>query len=182
MPRNLYPLAELSREERFMQLFLQHERRLRAFIATLVPNWADADDLLQETSAVIWRKFDDFEPGTDFIDWALRIAHFEVLNYRKRQRRDRLRFSDETVEVLATRLRNFGDASDLRFDALQHCLLKLNPRDRELVQLRYGPGATVRDVSERVSRSLHAVYKALNRIHGLLLDCVRRSLRCDGTS
>jgi RNA polymerase sigma-70 factor (ECF subfamily) len=179
MAQDLHLLVDRSRQERFVQLFLQHERRIRAFILTMVPHWADADDLLQETSAVIWRKFDGFEPGTDFIDWALRIAHFEVLNYRKRQQRDRLRFSDQTIEILAARLRTFGEESDLRCEALQRCLLKLNPRDRELVQLRYGPEATTREVAARVGRSLHAVYKALNRIHGQLFDCVRRSLRRD---
>jgi RNA polymerase sigma-70 factor (ECF subfamily) len=180
MTGKLHYRIDHSREERFMQLFLQHERRLRAFIVTLVPHWADAEDLLQETSAIIWRKFGDFEPGSDFLDWALRIAHFEVLKHRKRQRTNQLRFSDAAIDALANRLCNFAEDSDRRCEALQSCLGKLTARDRELVQLRYVPEATVKDVAKRVGRSPHAVYGALNRIHSMLLECIRRTMRNEG--
>ena len=42
----------------FLRLFLQNQRRLYAYILTLLPNRADADDVLQETSLVMWDKFD----------------------------------------------------------------------------------------------------------------------------
>lgn len=171
-----------AREERFLQLFLAHERRLYAFILALVPNWSDADDLLQETSAVLWRKLDEFEPGTDFAAWALSVARFQVLNYRKKQRVNQARFSDQTVEALADRMTTLSEQSDARRDALEGCLTKLRDRDRELVQLRYQPGATTQAVAGRVGRSLPAVYKALNRIHTQLLFCIRRTLAEEGVA
>jgi len=174
--RDERPRGEADREDRFLQLFLANERRIYAFILSLVPSWSDADDLLQETSAVLWRKLDEFEPGSDFVAWALRIARYEVLNYRKRQNRDRGLFSAETEELLAQHAVDMAHVSDDRRDALKACLEKLSVRDRELIRLRYQPGATTRDVSERVGRSLKAVYKALNRIHEQLLLCVRRGL------
>jgi RNA polymerase sigma-70 factor (ECF subfamily) len=70
----------------------------------------------------------------------------------------------------------FAETSDRRLDALWHCLALLGGRDRELVQLRYAPGATTQGVAARVGRSADAVYKALNRIHARLLQCIRRSL------
>lgn len=176
------PRDEADREDRFLQLFLANERRIYAFILSLVPSWSDADDLLQETSAVLWRKLDEFEPGSDFVAWALRIARYEVLNYRKRQNRDRGLFSAETEELLAQHAVDVAHVSDDRRDALKACLEKLSVRDRELIRLRYQPGATTRDVSERVGRSLKAVYKALNRIHEQLLLCVRRGLAERGPS
>ncbi len=170
------------REERFLQLFLAHERRLYAFILALVHNWSDADDLLQETSAVLWRKLDEFEPGTDFSAWAMSVARFQVLNYRKKQRLSQARLSDETVEALADRMAALSEQSDARRDALQRCLAKLSDRDRELVRLRYQPGATTQTVVDRVGRSLPAVYKALNRIHTQLLLCIRQTLAGEGVS
>jgi len=68
-----------------MRLFLASERRIHGFLLVLVPHWADVDDLLQDTAAVLWRKFDEFEPDCDFIAWALSIARFQVLNYRKKR-------------------------------------------------------------------------------------------------
>ena len=165
-----------SGEERFVQLFHQHERRIYGFIVSLVPRWEDADDLFQETAAVLWRKFDRFEPGTDFVRWALSVAQFEVLRYRRARQKSQRIFSDATVEALAERLPAFGETSSRRTEALQHCLTTLKERDRELVQMRYDPGATVLEVAARVGRSVPAVYKALNRIHGQLFDCIRRTL------
>src|SRR3954468_20850609 len=90
---------DIAREERFLKLFLAHERRIFGFLLALVPDWSDAEDLLQETSVVMWRKLYNFEPGTDFAAWALSIARYQVLDHRKRRKRDRVLFSDRTVEM-----------------------------------------------------------------------------------
>ena len=54
------PASEKSKL--FLRLFLQNERRLYAYILTLLPNRADADDVLQEASLVMWDKFDADRP------------------------------------------------------------------------------------------------------------------------
>jgi RNA polymerase sigma-70 factor (ECF subfamily) len=171
---------DLDREERFLKLFLAHERRIFGFLLALVPDWSDAEDLLQESSVVMWRKLDSFEPGTDFAAWALSIARYQVLAHRKRQKRARVLFSDQTLEMLADEMATLGRDADARRDALEICLTKLKPRDRERIHLRYQPRATTQGVADRVGHSIQAVYKALNRIHGQLLLCIRRTLAADG--
>src|SRR5207249_11545384 len=57
----------------FLPLFLQNQRRLYAYILTLLPNRADADDVLQEASLVMWDKFDERAPPSDFTAWGCRI-------------------------------------------------------------------------------------------------------------
>ncbi len=171
---------DLDREERFLKLFLAHERRLFGFLMALVPDWSIAEDLLQETSVVLWRKLDEFDPGTDFAAWALSVARYQVLDYRKRERRNRVLFSDRTVEMLADEMATLSRTNDARRDALETCLTKLKPRDRELIHQRYEPGATTQGVADRVGHSIQAIYKALNRIHGQLLLCIRRTLTAEG--
>ena len=39
----------------FVRLLLRHERRIYAFIRSLLPNRDDAEDVLQETSIVLWK-------------------------------------------------------------------------------------------------------------------------------
>ena len=53
-----------DRTEEFVRCLSKYQQRVYSFILTLVPHWADADEILQETSTVLWRKFADFEPGT----------------------------------------------------------------------------------------------------------------------
>src|SRR5947199_7816436 len=77
----------------FLRLFLQNERRLYAYIVTLLPNRTDADDVLQEASLVMWDKFDDQHPPDDFAAWGCRIAYYKVLDFCKKRHRSRVLFS-----------------------------------------------------------------------------------------
>src|SRR6516225_7014590 len=74
----------------FLRLFLQNERRLYAYILTLLPNRADADDVFQEASLVLWDKFDERHPPDDFAAWGCCIAYFKVLDFCKRSQRRRV--------------------------------------------------------------------------------------------
>src|SRR6266853_4841392 len=85
----------------FLRLFLQNERRFYAYILTLLPNRADADDVLQEASLVMWDKFDDGQPPDDFVAWGCRIAYFKVLDFYKKSQRSRVRFSQAMLERIA---------------------------------------------------------------------------------
>ena len=79
--------APLDRE--FVELFTRHQRRLYLLILAQVPRPADAEEILQETNLVIWRKAAKFQPGTNFFAWAAQIAGYEVLKYRERKHRER---------------------------------------------------------------------------------------------
>ena len=77
---------EVRRGEEFMALYSGHQRRLYLYVMTLLPASVDAEDVLQETNLVLWRKFDQYLPGTNFFAWACQITRYEVLKYRERQR------------------------------------------------------------------------------------------------
>jgi RNA polymerase sigma-70 factor (ECF subfamily) len=166
-----------QRHREFLQLFTQNARRLYAYLFMLVGNQTDADDVFQETSRVLWEKFDQFTSGTDFLAWAESVAHYQTLYFRRRQQRDRLQFSLEFVETIVEARARSLDALEQRQHALDGCLEKLRPEDQQLVRLRYSDGATTKSVAEQVGRSVDAVYKALNRIEAFLVECTRRALR-----
>ena len=75
-----------SQGKLFLRVFLENERRLYAYILTLVANHADAEDVLQEASLVMWDKFDEEHPPDNFVAWACRIAYFKVLDFSKKRR------------------------------------------------------------------------------------------------
>lgn len=176
------PGSDLSRGPVFLRLYQANERRIYGFILTLVPDWAQAEDLMQETTLVLWSKFAEFEPGTDFAAWALCIARYQVMQHRKRRRAQRIQFSDEVLEAIAERVCATTENFDIRRDALRDCLKKLAEKDQELLRLRYGLDGTVKSVAERVGRGIDAVYKALNRIHVQLLHCIRKTLTTEDSA
>ena len=52
-----------ARIDEFVRLLAQNQRRLFLYVRTLVPNHADAEEVLQNTNLVLWREFGTFEPG-----------------------------------------------------------------------------------------------------------------------
>src|SRR5579872_6953512 len=93
-----------DRGEQFVRLFLQNQKRIHGLILALVPRSPDADDILQEASAVLWQKFGEFKLGTNFAAWALRIARYQVLAYYTSQKRQRARLSDESLDAVVERM------------------------------------------------------------------------------
>jgi RNA polymerase sigma-70 factor (ECF subfamily) len=162
----------------FVRLFAANQRRVFAYVLTLVPRRADADDIVQEASVVMWEKFDPANPPTDFAAWGCRIAYFKVLDYRKRFARSKVLFSQDVLDRIAETAAEQAGALQLddRREALSGCLDKLRPKDRDLLARRFEPGATTQSVAAAVGRSPDAVYKALQKVRDGLFDCVTRTL------
>jgi RNA polymerase sigma-70 factor (ECF subfamily) len=171
-----------AKSKLFLRLFLQNERRVYAYILTLLPRRADADDVLQEASLVMWDKFDERNPPGDFLAWGCRIAYFKVLDWYKKSHRSRVLFSQEMLERIAETAVEQGATLqlDARREALAGCIEKLRPADRDLLTRRFAEGATTLSTASQLGRSVDAVYKALAKIRQALFDCVTRALAQEG--
>ncbi len=168
----------VSKGEAFLGRFLKAERRIFAYILTLLPHRADAEDVLQEVSMMMWAKFDEREPPDDFVAWGCRIAYYRVRLHRRGRRRQRVTFSEALLERVAETMAEEATALQLdeRLEALARCFGKLGRRDRELLAERLKEGATARSTAESVGRSVDTVYKAMARIRKAVFDCVARAL------
>jgi RNA polymerase sigma-70 factor, ECF subfamily len=166
--------------EDFVRLLMANERRIFAYVLALLPNVADAEDVLQETSIVLWRKFPEYQPGTDFTAWAFRIAQNMVRNKRAKCFRCRVKFDEELLAAVADEAARMCEELDHDRSVLAECVNELPPGDRELLNLRYEAGATIKSVAAAVGRSVEGLYKAMRRIHDALHDCVCRRLKAEG--
>jgi RNA polymerase sigma-70 factor (ECF subfamily) len=160
----------------FMRLYMTHESKIRGYVLCMVNSWADADDIMQEAVIVMMKKFKGVDSEQGFLRWALRVAHFEVLNHVSNKRNRLPLFSPSVLEAIEERAMREIQRQDVRREALQKCILKLRDRDQEILRLRYEVEATTQAVAQTVGRSADAIYKVLNRIHHQLLTCIRRSL------
>ncbi len=162
--------------EEFVQLFTRHQRRLYLFILSQLAGTQDAEEVLQETNLVIWAKYHQFDIDTNFFAWAAQIATYEILKFRQRRQREKLRFSDEFVQTVATEVLERSDELELRRKALEQCLQKLRSGDRDLIQKRYQPGERGKNLAEDLGRPANSVYQSLGRIRRTLLECINRTL------
>ncbi|MCA9080068.1 MAG: sigma-70 family RNA polymerase sigma factor [Planctomycetaceae bacterium] len=169
--------SPLSQE--FVREFTRTQRPLYLFILAQVGDAIRAEEILQDTNVVLLSKHQQFREGTNFLAWARQVATFEVLQSRQRQRRDKLRFSEEFVTAVANDAAEESDLAELRRKALQECLQALKADDRELIQRRYQPGSSGKELAEDLGRPANSVYQSLSRIRRSLLDCVERRVAQD---
>jgi RNA polymerase sigma-70 factor (ECF subfamily) len=162
--------------QRFIKLYLANERRIYGYVRALIANWSDVNDIIQETASVMWSKFDEFQEGTNFSAWALKIAHYQVLNYYKIRQKDKVYFSERAIDQLSDQIISKNENSDERLSILKQCLQKLQAGERDLIQMRYEPGATTQSVSRKIGKEPHILYKLFDKIHIKLLFCIRRTL------
>jgi RNA polymerase sigma-70 factor, ECF subfamily len=166
--------------EEFVRLLMAHERQIFTYILALLPNVADAEDVLQETSIVLWRKFPEYQPGTNFVSWAYRVAHNMVRNHCAKQCRCRVKFDEGLLATVAADVESMREELDLGRQTLLDCIDELPSDDRDLLQRRYELGATIKSVAAAVGRSVEGMYKSMRRIHDTLYDCVYRKLTSEG--
>ena len=164
-----------DRSSIFVELFSSNYNRIKSFILTLVPNTSDADDIMQETSRIMWEKFDQFTLGTDLAAWAMTIAKYRVLNSRKKKKLT-VSLSEEMIDLISEESKKVLDGSSERFLALRKCVAKLDKKGLMFIKMRYKDGFPARVIAQRIGVSIKTVYRNEAKINGLLIRCIRRTL------
>ena len=167
---------ECSLNAKFLQLFMVNQKSIYAFILAMVRNCHDADDIMQETVTLMWDRFDEFIPGSNFGAWGTQIARFKVLKHYNQKQKQTSHFGDELLDKIADCASGKLESMEERLSALQHCVNKLSERDRRLIRIRYEQNLTMKDIADRVDRPIGGIYKAMARIHDALHRCVRVNL------
>ena len=165
-----------ERHRRFLRAFTTHEPTVRAFVRRLVPTRADADDILQEVSIVLWEKFDEFRPGADFRAWACGIARYKVLAWLRDKGRERLVLNSEVVELIANESQQAESQLEQQRLALESCFEKIPAEQRDLLAKAYRRDVKIQDVAACSGRSVGGFYQWLHRLRRLLLECIGREL------
>ena len=172
----------VSDRERFVAELTRHHDELLGFVYSLVGNWQDAQDVLQQTSMVLWRKYDQFDPSTNFMDWATRVAFYEAKNFIRQIARDRHYFSDELLQTIAEERAKDVAHCDSRAAALRLCLNKLRAEDRDLLSQVYDRRKAVGDIATAIGVAIQSVYNRLYRLRKRLAECVHQTLIAEAAS
>jgi RNA polymerase sigma-70 factor (ECF subfamily) len=166
-----------SRADEFAALLPTCQRSVFLCAMSLLGNVADAEEVVQECGLLMWKKFHEFSPGTNFVGWACQIARYQALKLRAARGRKPLLFSNEFLTMLA--IPNDEETLvrlEARRKAIADCIEKLRATDRELLVRRYHKGASTRDVAEELNRSVQGTRRSLQRIRDALAKCVRKRL------
>ena len=170
---------ELSEE--FILELTQVQQRLFVFLFKRLADREQAREVLQRTNLVLCRKADNYESEKNFKAWAMTVANYEVMAYRKTQVRERLVFTDEVDALLGPDDDGRSSAQSDRVAHLSHCLKGMSSKNRELLDWRYQGERTMEKIAEDIGSTIGAVKVKLHRLRRQLLGCIQNRMQEDGT-
>jgi RNA polymerase sigma-70 factor (ECF subfamily) len=173
----LIAVAQSGDAKAFEAALRPHLPMLFAYSRAICGDFHAAEDVVQETAQIAYRKLNYLIPEADFAGWLKAIARRQALAARRKLNR-----SAPVVEELIEQI--YQDPSPategVRGEALQECIDKLEGRAAQAVKGHYFEGMKVADLAGRMDTTPVALRQLLHRVRLLLLDCVRRRIGVEG--
>ena len=162
--------------EQFAALWTASQWAISAFIRTLITDYQQADEVLQRVAVALVRKFDQYDQARPFAAWAIGVAKYEVLYFRRERATDKHLFGDDIVEQIASRYEVLVEEADPLRDALKYCLDRLEGRSKRVIELRYRRGLASAVIADEMDLSAGAVRMLLCRVRETLRRCIERRI------
>ncbi len=162
--------------EQFAKLWVACQATVAGFVRSLVPDWQQAEEVLQRVAVTLVRKFDQYDQSRSFAAWAIGVAKYEVLYFRRERATDRHVFDDEIVDRIAAGYQRFAADADPFRIALERCLGTLDGRAQQAIELRYARGLASPAVAREMRLSAGAVRMLLCRVRQSLRACIERQM------
>ena len=170
-------MSEPSLHDQFTDLLLRNQGQIFGYIFAAIHNLHDTEELYQETSLVLWRKFAHYRPDSNFTRWACRIAKYKILHFQHDRRRSPVCFSDEVLSGFAEiYISRDTEAVQHHQEILSECVDDLPPTDQQIVELCYSGQDKIKQVAEKLERAPKTLYNAVSRIRHTLFDCIQLKL------
>ena len=167
-------------QQRFLSLFLRSEREVFRYVAALVPNVADAEDIVQQTALTLWEKFDAYDPAQPFTPWACRFALNKARQWIDRRQRWQTLLAGGLGEELARRRDELRPELERRLAHLDDCIGKLPEDQRALIEGYYYRRAGIEALAAASDRTVEATYKMLQRVRHALQRCIESGSQREG--
>jgi RNA polymerase sigma-70 factor (ECF subfamily) len=161
--------------EQLARLWTESQPVVAAFILSAVPDFHQAEDVLQQVAVVLVREFDKFDTSRPFLPWALGIARNVALKSRRETaRHSKYLLSDALLDRIQTAFHESEDSLIAIRKSLRNCLNKQPEKVLELLQWRYAHDLKPREAAVRMGITSGAVRAMLHRAREALRKCIRR--------
>ena len=161
----LVELARAGDRAARQRLYRQHVQRVFRTVRGMLRSDAEAEDVTQDAMLTALTSLDRYSPrsGTRFAAWLTTIA-VNTARRRFRRKRPELTATGELPDV-ADPDSDLANDLDLarRRGALLRALAELEPREREVVSLRYGSDLNATEIAAQMGMEAANVRKILER-------------------
>ena len=163
----LVAAAQAGSSEAFSQLVQRHQQALRAFLRRACGNWAQADDLAQETFLAAWSRIERLKTGASVRAWLCGIGYNKHLSAVRSGSRDRVRDASYEADREAVLEADVADRM-----ALEAAMGELPPEQRACVALCLAADFSHAEASEALSLPLGTVKSHVTRGRARLLQAL----------
>ena len=162
--------------EQLARLWTESQPVVASFILAIVPDFHQAEDVLQQVAVVLVREFEKFDPSKPFLPWALGISRNVALKSRRDvARRPKHVVSDAVLDSIQTAFEEKDDSFVAMRKFLRFCLNKQPQKVLELLQCRYAHDLSPTEVAAQMGITSGAVRAMLHRARQALRRCIRRA-------
>ena len=167
----------MESHEQFTRLWTDAQPIVAGYLNAVVPDFQEAEDLLQEVAVILLRKFADYDAARPFVPWAIGVAKREVLMARRRHARNRLCYQTDLLDRISEAYEELAPELEDRSRALRECLRAIKGRASELLRLRYEESLKPNTIAARLGLAVVAVRVMLSRTRAALRECIERKLK-----
>lgn len=159
----------------------QSQPTIAAFIHSLVPNFQDADDILQNVAVITVEKFEKFDRNRSFSAWSNGIAKNLILKYYSGKGKERAILDINAIEKIAhvyeEESRSIHDQKESLEKALKKCLSRLEGKWKKIVDMHYMDEFSPARIAQQLSMTRNNVFVSLHRLRLSLKQCVKREIQ-----
>jgi RNA polymerase sigma-70 factor (ECF subfamily) len=166
------------------RLYRQHVQRVYRTVRGMLRSDAEAEDVTQDAMLTALTSLDRYSPrsGTRFAAWLTTIA-VNTTRRRFRRRRPELTATGELPDVADPAGDLAGDIDLARQRAaLLQALAELEPREREIVSLRYGSDLNATEIAAQLAMESANVRKILERARVRLGERIEALVKSRGAA
>jgi len=177
--------AKLGNQQAYAQLLGSYRDAIYFMLLKMVNNPSDAEDLTIEAFGKAFKNIDQYTPNYAFSTWLFKIATNNCIDFIRKKRGSHLSLDqsiddDDGISPSAILQSDHPDPeanmiNQQKIMRLREVVLKLKPRYRNLIELRYFREYSYEEISEELELPIGTVKAQLFRARELLLNILNRT-------
>ena len=151
----------------FEEFYRRHIGLVFSTAFKILNNSSDAEDVTQEVMFMIWEKSPMYDVSRGKpLNWAVTMTRNKAID-RLRSLQRRLRLQDEVrlenPESMDTRTPAQSLRASEKNELVRTAVMKLNPDQREVIEMLYFSGLSQQEISDRIHKPLSTVKARIHR-------------------
>ena len=163
---------ELSKQERFMQLYAPIHDRFERYCKTRAFGEFHFKDIMHDTLVVAFEKFDKLKSGEAFLHFLFGIASRILANQRKKKKPEYVENLNRKFEHVPNN--NISVEQQLEISELYKCLKELDQSTSECLILFEISGFSIKEIMNIQNASESAIKQRLSRGRKQLLELMQK--------